>query len=743
MTTQNSHAAKGTLSPILPMEDSRRAPQIGEGIGPYDYSITEQSERTLSKCQLKYCGKDIYWNPRFNEIQISNAQHLFCSDDKELFFSVEEYQIITTLLTGKNIGSDVGFTRHGIQLLIVLKQQGVLVEAPQVDEVFTPSFTSAEIFKVGNSFQFRFLSDNRVVVQCLKSRFSSGDFASQATIVVVDDFLDPRLPDIHSHQIAISTPWIPLQISGSSMMLGPCFGKSVSSEDFMAFQKTLEGNRPILKWCRAKYDISPVAPLLMLSKVNHFFIEQLPHLIQLVQEPVEFGHFYTIGAESKEIVRHAANLQKCSGSQTMAAEGNGEIRSFEGGYRSCKPEDTLNVIRKEISPIAGAVYSLQCISPENAALKVYCSSFPRVPLNKEVVCIQDFVQYALGKGISAGQSMTSALAEAIERRNSSYDGTENVIFSPMSNLKEGVLSPCSLRAFSERQFEEFKTSNSNPNAAERYDASISLHWTFAFSLVSGQQLLVPFTYCYSNTPFQDERYIRFNSNGNAAGNTLDEAIIQGFLELVERDAVAVWWYNRLQRPCINIADVSLEIVSLFEIATKEEWDHWVLDLTTDFEIPVFAAIGKNRRTGRYRFGFGAHFEVHIAIERAISELYQLIIVGNQISPTRFDNLGDAFWLEPSGVLDIAQENPETTRFKSTQDCLNHCIELVSILGMDIIYIDTSRSLSRLRTVKVIVPGLCFIWPELGNPRLYTLPAKIGWSNVLQTETELNPVPLFV
>jgi hypothetical protein len=42
------------------------------------------------------------------------------------------------------------------------------------------------------------------------------------------------------------------------------------------------------------------------------------------------------------------------------------------------------------------------------------------------------------------------------------------------------------------------------------------------------------------------------SNGNAAGNTLEEAILQGFFELVERDAMALWWYNRLRKPGVAV-----------------------------------------------------------------------------------------------------------------------------------------------------------------------------------------------
>ena len=42
------------------------------------------------------------------------------------------------------------------------------------------------------------------------------------------------------------------------------------------------------------------------------------------------------------------------------------------------------------------------------------------------------------------------------------------------------------------------------------------------------------------------------SNGNAAGNTIEEAVLQGILEIVERDSTAIWWYNRLRQPGIDL-----------------------------------------------------------------------------------------------------------------------------------------------------------------------------------------------
>ena len=47
-------------------------------------------------------------------------------------------------------------------------------------------------------------------------------------------------------------------------------------------------------------------------------------------------------------------------------------------------------------------------------------------------------------------------------------------------------------------------------------------------------------------------FARADSNGCAAGSVLEEAVLQGLLELIERDAVALWWYNRLRRPAVDL-----------------------------------------------------------------------------------------------------------------------------------------------------------------------------------------------
>src|SRR5262249_47067088 len=116
------------------------------------------------------------------------------------------------------------------------------------------------------------------------------------------------------------------------------------------------------------------------------------------------------------------------------------------------------------------------------------------------------------------------------------------------------------------------------------------------------------------------------SNGCAAGNTLEEAILQGFLELVERDSVALWWYNRARRPAVDLDSFGEPYFDRLQSYLRErQREFWVIDLTADLEIPVFASIC--RRTDgdeRIILGFGAHLDARIALLRAVTEMNQML-----------------------------------------------------------------------------------------------------------------------
>jgi ribosomal protein S12 methylthiotransferase accessory factor YcaO len=76
---------------------------------------------------------------------------------------------------------------------------------------------------------------------------------------------------------------------------------------------------------------------------------------------------------------------------------------------------------------------------------------------------------------------------------------------------------------------------------------------------------------------------------NAAGNTLEEAVLQGFLELVEHDGVALWWYSRARRPGVDLDSFGEPYLArLRAFLHRHGREFWAIDLTADLDIPVFA-----------------------------------------------------------------------------------------------------------------------------------------------------------
>ena len=87
--------------------------------------------------------------------------------------------------------------------------------------------------------------------------------------------------------------------------------------------------------------------------------------------------------------------------------------------------------------------------------------------------------------------------------------------------------------------------------------AVRVEWTPLWSLTHEAVKYLPTAFCYFGSP--DDPAAAFcgaDSNGNAAGSSPEDAVLQGFFELVERDSVALWWYNRLRRPAVDLASVA-------------------------------------------------------------------------------------------------------------------------------------------------------------------------------------------
>jgi oxazoline/thiazoline synthase len=248
--------------------------------------------------------------------------------------------------------------------------------------------------------------------------------------------------------------------------------------------------------------------------------------------------------------------------------------------------------------------------------------------------------------------------------------------------------------------------------------------------------------------YQGPGQFNADSNGCAAGNTLEEAIVQGFLELVERDAYAIWWYNRSQRAEVDLGKYHDSYVRDLNSELADNGRRlWVLDVTSDLGIPSFVAITHWMQNSQenIEFGSGAHFDARIALLRALTELNQFLSIGlmgggtgekSSLDGSTPLRLQDHPYLMPSG-------NPLALGSKlgrlDAREQVAACVRLAEREGLDFLVLNQTRPDIDVPVVRVIVPGLRHFYRRFAPGRLYDVPVKLGLRDRPLSEDELNPI----
>jgi thiazole/oxazole-forming peptide maturase SagD family component len=114
-----------------------------------------------------------------------------------------------------------------------------------------------------------------------------------------------------------------------------------------------------------------------------------------------------------------------------------------------------------------------------------------------------------------------------------------------------------------------------------------------------------------------------DSSGLAAGESAEDAAIRAFVELVQRDAVAIWWYHRIARPRLSAERVGDPLVADYARWSRDRERVLRLhDLTHDLGIPVVAAVSHHEEGGAIALGCGAAHSMAAAARQAVGELVQ-------------------------------------------------------------------------------------------------------------------------
>lgn len=138
---------------------------------------------------------------------------------------------------------------------------------------------------------------------------------------------------------------------------------------------------------------------------------------------------------------------------------------------------------------------------------------------------------------------------------------------------------------------------------------------------------VPFTNCFNKNKieYHDPRLWQklMGSSGMAAGNTLEEALIQGISEIFEHYGQEQFFKNP-PNILYEIDKKYLDIDNIALINNIKEKDKEIkfFDLSYNYNVPVCLGILYNKKTYNYLINFSSAPTLSIAIERVITELYQ-------------------------------------------------------------------------------------------------------------------------
>lgn len=284
----------------------------------------------------------------------------------------------------------------------------------------------------------------------------------------------------------------------------------------------------------------------------------------------------------------------------MQVEIADEKKKFlNGTHRTKQPSETI----AEMEPLMrriGAVDLVDCTEKDRHAIPCFAVIRRRAgPGN---------LQVHVGRGLDPEEAQASAMAMAIERFSAEYQG------DPMELAAYEAIGI--KRAVNPRDLILSRTLGMGEQ----------IHWTPGFDLLNRAEIFVPSNAVYLpyNTLGMAQGLFASDPNGLAAGNTPNEAILYGLLEVLERDALSRAERNHTLGKRLTGKEPGpvRDLLARFEGAGIEI-TLWLLDGIT--RIPTVAAAADDPVTKDPAFlvmGAAAHPSPEIAATQALTEVAQ-------------------------------------------------------------------------------------------------------------------------
>jgi ribosomal protein S12 methylthiotransferase accessory factor len=329
-----------------------------------------------------------------------------------------------------------------------------------------------------------------------------------------------------------------------------------------------------------------------------------------------------------------------------------------------------------------------------------------------------------------------------------------------SDLRGRAIAPSAFALLSDAQYQAFPR-------LEKLDESTSIDWCRGYSLTHCSEVLVPARLVYfefarpPDAPFLPELV----STGTACHMSMTKAILNALCEVIERDAIAIAWLNRLPLRAIDTGGTAVSELTDGG-RSAEGVDITLFDVPTDAPFPVVMALASRPgSTPSAVVGAACRPDRRGACEKAIFEACHLLYRFHGRVPSRpreVRTLDDHanFYAAPGGaeLLSSSMRVGEPLRLGDTirvahaetaDVLLAHAVRRLADRGLEVIAVDITPpdiAAAGFRIARVLVPGTVDInidarFPRLGGERLYQLPVQLGLHESPVAEPELNTLPI--
>ena len=368
-----------------------------------------------------------------------------------------------------------------------------------------------------------------------------------------------------------------------------------------------------------------------------------------------------------------------------------------------------------------------------------------------------------GTGVSADTDLArlASVAEAVERYSSMAPlDPALVVRASFAELGASAVAPRAFARMSSVQHARF------PKVKPFTDDKV-VDWCWAFSLTRGVPVRVPAALVYfsSGGSPPNDFSAEMVSSGFACHVSLPHAALTGLCEVLERDALSVAWHNRLPLTPL-LADASVE-----ELAAEALGGCGVrlslFRVPTDSPFPVVLALARSdERTPHAVVGIACRSDPIAAAVKALCEVCQILPrfrVRPPTPPARLRELADhaSFYATAEGArlldrhLVVAAgaahplESLATVGVGSAPHDLAAGVAALERVGLEVLVVEVTTpdvAQAGFCVLRVLVPGTLDMcadprFPQLGTPRLYELPVRLGLHRRPVPESRLNRLPI--